>query len=158
MRTDRPSTGTRVDHFGRSTPPTPTCGSPRLTAERTLNPARRTRKTRLTLAIRELQRGRINGGQPCFRANVGSGLSETHSAEDCGRAGISLINFDSCRACIARFVRLMTGSGQCRLRWTRDRAGSTRSRCSSGMARSAMQATQASSQPRVGLATGVASK
>src|SRR5215207_8496404 len=48
MRTDRPSTGTRVDHhFGRSTPPTPTCGSPRLTAGRTLNPARRTRKTRL---------------------------------------------------------------------------------------------------------------
>src|SRR5688500_4846706 len=62
MRTGWPTApATRVDHFGRSSCPTPACGRPqRPTAERTLSPARRgtTAETAgLTPAIRELQGG-----------------------------------------------------------------------------------------------------
>src|SRR3954468_3436648 len=60
MRTDQTSTGTRVDHFGRSTPPTPTCGSSWADRGENSEPgATHPRKRRLTPAIRELQRGRI---------------------------------------------------------------------------------------------------
>src|SRR4051812_21167539 len=60
MRTDQTSTGTRVDHFGRSTPPTPTCGSSWADRGENSEPGEtHPRKRRLTPAIRELQRGRI---------------------------------------------------------------------------------------------------
>src|SRR4051812_28572160 len=61
MRTDQTSTGTRGDHFGRSTPPTPTCGSSWADRGENSEPGEtHPRKRRLTPAIRELQRGRIN--------------------------------------------------------------------------------------------------
>src|SRR4051812_18834363 len=61
MRTDQTSTGTRVDHFGRSTPPTPTCGSSWADRGENSEPGEtHPRKRRLTPAIRELQRGRIS--------------------------------------------------------------------------------------------------
>src|SRR3954465_3566894 len=55
MRTDQTSTGTRVDHFGRSTPPTPTCGSSWADRGENSEPGEtHPRKRRLTPAIREL--------------------------------------------------------------------------------------------------------